>query len=265
MALTDYKAINEGFYKEQKWALDRNKEKYLANALKLKLINSFLKPSEKDIVLDAGGGVGNWAFAIKDKVKKVIVLDISKIALSLIKEKDIGKKQGSLAKIPFDQNHFDKIICIDALEHLKKEDLPKALSELKRVLKPNGILAVYASCDGFYITKPWIKKIDKKDGHLSRLSFKEWKKLIPFKIERVIFFGHFFERIARWIFEFSIRLYSGLAGKKDIKQVKGEFKTTEKIPMIFKVYLRLLTLLTSLDIVLFGKIEGAAIFLRLRK
>lgn len=44
---------------------------------------------------------------------------------------------GSVYELPFESNSIDGIICSDVLEHLY--DLPKALSEIARVLKPNAV------------------------------------------------------------------------------------------------------------------------------
>jgi len=43
-------------------------------------------------------------------------------------------------KLPFKENSFDIIFCLDMLEHIK--GLNKALLELKRVLRPRGSLLV---------------------------------------------------------------------------------------------------------------------------
>jgi SAM-dependent methyltransferase len=47
---------------------------------------------------------------------------------------------GSVTSLPFADGFFDKVICSEVLEHIP--DLNKAASELVRVLKPGGILAV---------------------------------------------------------------------------------------------------------------------------
>ena len=46
-------------------------------------------------------------------------------------------------KIPFDDNKFDVVICNHVLEHVLDDD--KALSEIFRVLKPNGIAILQRS------------------------------------------------------------------------------------------------------------------------
>lgn len=48
--------------------------------------------------------------------------------------------EGSLTKLPFDDNEFDVVVCTHALEHIK--DIAKALSELRRVCRKKLIIVV---------------------------------------------------------------------------------------------------------------------------
>jgi len=51
-------------------------------------------------------------------------------------------RNGSLVALPYDDNSFDRALCLDVLEHLSFEDQPRALAELHRVLRPGGELLV---------------------------------------------------------------------------------------------------------------------------
>jgi SAM-dependent methyltransferase len=48
--------------------------------------------------------------------------------------------------LPFDDDVFDRVLAIHVLEHLR--NLPVALDELSRVLRPGGSLAVVLPCEG---------------------------------------------------------------------------------------------------------------------
>ena len=50
--------------------------------------------------------------------------------------------EASIYKIPFPDNYFDAVVAVSILEHLK--DLDNAVCELKRVLKPGGIIVAGA-------------------------------------------------------------------------------------------------------------------------
>jgi SAM-dependent methyltransferase len=51
-------------------------------------------------------------------------------------------RTGSLTALPYADDTFDSALCLDVLEHLTFEEQPRALAELRRVLKPGGRLLV---------------------------------------------------------------------------------------------------------------------------
>ncbi len=52
-------------------------------------------------------------------------------------------QQGNILDIPFEDNNFDFVFCNDVIGMVK--DVPKALAECRRVLKPNGKMLIYLS------------------------------------------------------------------------------------------------------------------------
>lgn len=51
-------------------------------------------------------------------------------------------RNGSLTALPYEAATFDRALCLDVLEHLTFEEQPRALAELRRVLRPAGELLV---------------------------------------------------------------------------------------------------------------------------
>lgn len=51
-------------------------------------------------------------------------------------------RNGSVTALPFEDATFDRALCLDVLEHLTFEEQPRALAELRRVLRPGGELLV---------------------------------------------------------------------------------------------------------------------------
>jgi SAM-dependent methyltransferase len=49
-------------------------------------------------------------------------------------------KQGSVLDLPFGAGRFDRVLCLDVLEHLRHDEQARALAEMRRVLKPGGEL-----------------------------------------------------------------------------------------------------------------------------
>ena len=106
-----------------------------------------------DLVLDIGCGEGRHSLGLYvDREVNAIGIDLStedlKIAKSRIKDftvTDTNKSScafgvGDIQSLPFKDNAYDAVICSEVLEHL--ESLDNAVSEIVRVLKPGGILAV---------------------------------------------------------------------------------------------------------------------------
>jgi len=54
-----------------------------------------------------------------------------------------GVKLGSVEDIPFEKNSFDIVLTSHILEHVTREHFEKAMAEINRVLKKNGILVVF--------------------------------------------------------------------------------------------------------------------------
>lgn len=99
-------------------------------------------PQEKNVsLLDFGCGKGFLLSKISslNPSLKLVGVDVSKIAIAAIKKsfpKGDFRQIDEDGKIPFKDNAFDFIVAADVLEHIY--DTTNALSELTRVLKPNG-------------------------------------------------------------------------------------------------------------------------------
>ncbi|MEO2117008.1 MAG: class I SAM-dependent methyltransferase [Methanocaldococcus sp.] len=91
---------------------------------------------EDFLVLDCGCGFG--AFYNLTKNFNTIYLDIS---LNLLKKFKLKERKicANILYLPFKDNTFDLVLCINVLEHV---NYINALNEIKRVLKNNGHLIV---------------------------------------------------------------------------------------------------------------------------
>ena len=89
-------------------------------------------------LLDVGCGDGALFHLIKDKVNEYYGTDISKTALSLLKDKKVKTKTVNIntEKLPFNDNMFDYTVCLDVIEHVF--DPLNLVNELFRVTKPKG-------------------------------------------------------------------------------------------------------------------------------
>jgi len=96
-------------------------------------------------ILDIGCGRGFLLKKLREKVKpesRLFGLDISKKLCEIAKANNPDAEiiLGDAEETPFENNYFDFVFMTEVLEHLL--DYNKALSEVKRVLKPGGIFVV---------------------------------------------------------------------------------------------------------------------------
>nr|WP_320190073.1 methyltransferase domain-containing protein [uncultured Desulfobacter sp.] len=113
------------------------------------LVNSAeLEKKNLPRVLDICCGTGSVALAFTQKHPKIqsIGYDFAVGMLNKAKQKDTsGRTQfinGDAARLSFADNSFDVVCCSHALYELKNEVRTAALLEMKRVVKPDGLVLI---------------------------------------------------------------------------------------------------------------------------
>lgn len=99
-----------------------------------------LSLSPDHLMLDAGGGTGHFASAIRGMVKGVIVADSAHAMLRHAISKGLDTVCTPVEELPFSSNTFNRIIMMDTLHHVV--DQQKTINELWRVLTPGGHLVL---------------------------------------------------------------------------------------------------------------------------
>jgi len=128
-----------------------------------------------ELILDAGSGTGILALEIKKREGRVIGVDSSKEAIKIHKEKDKLAEVifADLTKpLPFENNYFDKVICMLTLHSIKTTDRQAIIDEFYRVLKVGGKVVLANPCAGFNPSRIFLdhlKKDIKKSGLLKVL------------------------------------------------------------------------------------------------
>ncbi len=114
-----------------------------------KKVLQLVENKNPDTILDIATGTGDLAILMtKTKATKIIGLDISEGMLDVgrkkIADKNLQNKiemiLGDSENMPFPDNHFDAITVSFGIRNF--ENLEKGLSEILRVLKPNGIFVI---------------------------------------------------------------------------------------------------------------------------
>jgi ubiquinone/menaquinone biosynthesis C-methylase UbiE len=92
------------------------------------------------ILLDAGGGTGRVADALKELVREVIVMDFSRGMLHYATAKGLISTCSLAERLPFAPGVFSTIIMMDALHHVINAQ--EVVNEFWRVLAPGGKIVV---------------------------------------------------------------------------------------------------------------------------
>jgi ubiquinone/menaquinone biosynthesis C-methylase UbiE len=108
----------------------------------LKVYKFLLQFAHEADVLDCGCGTGYGTALLAEKAKSIVGIDISKAALTWAKKHypAIEYLQMNVEELSFQNNSFDLIVSSENFEHL--HDQKRHVSELARVLRPNGLCFV---------------------------------------------------------------------------------------------------------------------------
>jgi len=100
-------------------------------------------------VLDLGCGAGRQTWYLADNGFTVFGLDIAEAGIKML-EKVLRQKKlkadlrvGNIFnKLPYGDNYFDAVVSVQVLQHGREAEIKKAIGEIKRVLKPGGLVFI---------------------------------------------------------------------------------------------------------------------------
>jgi 2-polyprenyl-3-methyl-5-hydroxy-6-metoxy-1,4-benzoquinol methylase/glycosyltransferase involved in cell wall biosynthesis len=139
-------------------------------------------------VLDLACGEGYGSYLLAKTAKSVAGIDIDNNTIKHARNKYIKQnlefRVGSITEIPIDgERLFDVAICFEALEHI--EDHQKLLSEVKRLLTPEGVFIVSTPNKTVYSDEPQFNN----PFHVHELYFDEFRELLEKYFKNVKFLG----------------------------------------------------------------------------
>ena len=142
---------------------------------------SLLQPRRNDVILDVGCGDGYQLSYLTKYTSYIVGVDLS---IQKLRE---GKGRvneahficASSEKLPFQPRTFNKVICLELLEHLK--NLSKTISEIDLVLKEAGILIISLPYKEHLIWTRCIHcgKLTPHSGHLHSFDEKRISSILP--------------------------------------------------------------------------------------
>ena len=132
----------------------------LIRRMQIHNLMKYLDIKEKDLVLDLGCSEGYTTFEIA-KTSNVVGMDISLLRFNVryISEKQKNSRfmLSDATKLPFKDNSFDKILMSSVLQMIENDK--QVLSEIKRILKPSGVLAFSVPTRYMLISRIYNNKI----------------------------------------------------------------------------------------------------------
>jgi len=139
-------------------------------------------------VLDLASGEGYGSNLLARTAKHVFGIDVDEQAVKHAQNKYIRPNLqfqiGTITEVPVrGERLFDVVVCFEALEHV--DDHQKLLSEVKRLLVPDGIFLVSTPNKTLYTDEPHFKN----PFHVHELYFDEFKGLLENYFRQVKFLG----------------------------------------------------------------------------
>jgi ubiquinone/menaquinone biosynthesis C-methylase UbiE len=138
-------------------------------------------------ILDIGCADGTMTKFIfeRSRADLAVGIDVLQGSVDYARKRFKGKKLKFLVadagKLPFENNEFDAVFCLDSIEHFFEPE--KVVREIRRVLKKNGYLVILVHTNSFLFriiwffwenTRGWVWK----GTHVRKFSGKKLRKLI---------------------------------------------------------------------------------------
>ncbi len=141
-------------YNQMAALYDRRWNHYISNTLSF--LKDWAKISPTDTVLDIGCGTGEFErlLLVEHPTQLIVGVDISEKMLEIAQQKchpypNISFQKASASALPFGDRSFDIIVSASALHYF--DDPIAALTEMKRVLKPEGEIVILDWCKDYLL------------------------------------------------------------------------------------------------------------------
>lgn len=152
----------------------------------LEELNAFVQAHTFGCALDLGCGGGHVSFTVAPHVREMVAYDLSDAMLAAVESEaasrgitNLSTRQGAAETLPFEDTSFDFAATRYSTHHWR--DVPAALREVRRVLKPGGFLMVMDAvapedvlCDTFVQTIEMLRD----PSHVRDYSVSEWAGML---------------------------------------------------------------------------------------
>lgn len=132
---------------------------------------------QSGLALDLGCGIGQYSRKLMEYGYTVVPADISEIAIDEVRKFNPNAVIVDMREtLPFDDNSFDLVFANLSIHFFSDSETRKLMSEIKRILKPNGVFAgTVNGIQGLKVMKDIADEIEphyylsRKDGRRIRL------------------------------------------------------------------------------------------------
>lgn len=106
------------------------------------ILSQFVQSVGKGKILDIGSGPGRDGLLLKQQGLDVVCLDASQAMVDLCRQKGLQTVLADFTNIPLPDESFDGAWAYTSLLHVPKSEASRAFQEIRRILKPGGILGL---------------------------------------------------------------------------------------------------------------------------
>jgi ubiquinone/menaquinone biosynthesis C-methylase UbiE len=118
-------------------------------------------------VLDVGCGTGRFAAALHERGSRVWGVDPSPEMVATARNRGVNAKVAQAERLPFKEGWFERAVMWLVVHLL---DRPRAFAELRRVLGPEGRVAI-ATFDPSHFDRFWLNEVFPSLEHIDRQRF----------------------------------------------------------------------------------------------
>lgn len=158
---------------------------------KFNYVKNFINKKNNILHLDFACGPGTFSKLIKGKCYGI---DISKSQINYARRKNNNKKNKYFyyrpPTLPFKNDYFDSISCIELIEHLTETQAKKVIKECYRVLKKGGTL--YLTTPNYFSLWPILEylmnhllKVNYQHQHINKFFKKKLQSLMNSYFDKV--------------------------------------------------------------------------------
>jgi ubiquinone/menaquinone biosynthesis C-methylase UbiE len=116
----------------------------LAAGVRDRAMARLLELGPRDIVLDSGCGTAKHAAWNADRVRLMVGSDPATLFADAAVER-VALAKADSRRLPFADGSFDKVFCIDVLEHFPLDVIDEYLAETARILRPGGRFLAFSN------------------------------------------------------------------------------------------------------------------------